>query len=256
MRITDAIADIVEKLEKVDDIIRLRRVFAAACGRIGIRYFNYTAQIPVSLIAPEYVFINNYPKKLWRQYIDDNLLKTDPLFHHCAQNLLPVVWNDTGRYARGEADKHFMRLLRRHGLQDGITFPVRSRHGCLAVVSFAADETGGGLFSDPRQVSGDLILLGTHLCDTADKLLRQKAGSRHGAGISRRERECMLWVSEGKTTDEVGRILDISASTVTFHIQNVIAKLEVCNRQQAIARAVALGVVMPQTRALSALRRM
>ncbi|MGD8937457.1 MAG: helix-turn-helix transcriptional regulator, partial [Thiogranum sp.] len=50
----------------------------------------------------------------------------------------------------------------------------------------------------------------------------------------------------GKTTWETSRILRISERTVTFHLQNVQGKLGVSNRQQAVARAVSLGIIEPQ----------
>jgi len=64
--------------------------------------------------------------------------------------------------------------------------------------------------------------------------------------LTQREKECLLWATEGKTTWETSRILRISERTVTFHLQNVQGKLGVSNRQQAVARAVSLGIIEPQ----------
>jgi DNA-binding CsgD family transcriptional regulator len=64
--------------------------------------------------------------------------------------------------------------------------------------------------------------------------------------LTPREQECLLWVTEGKTTWETSQILNISERTVTFHLQNTVDKLGVVNRQQAVARAVALGIIRPQ----------
>ena len=59
-------------------------------------------------------------------------------------------------------------------------------------------------------------------------------------------KECLLWATEGKTTWETSQILSISERTVTFHLQNVQGKLGVNNRQQAVGRAVTLGIIEPQ----------
>ena len=66
------------------------------------------------------------------------------------------------------------------------------------------------------------------------------------ADLTRREKECLLWATEGKTAWETSRILSIAERTVTFHLQNVQGKLGVNNRQQAVARAVSLGLIEPQ----------
>jgi len=45
------------------------------------------------------------------------------------------------------------------------------------------------------------------------------------ARLSSRERECVYWVSQGKTADEIGILLNISKKTVELHKSNIISKL-------------------------------
>lgn len=61
------------------------------------------------------------------------------------------------------------------------------------------------------------------------------------ARLTKRERECLRWISQGKTDDETAIIMSISRSTVRFHIQNALLKLNVTNRTQAVTRAAQLG---------------
>ena len=53
--------------------------------------------------------------------------------------------------------------------------------------------------------------------------------------LSDRESEIMGWVCSGKTNDEIGSILSISAFTVKNHLQRIFKKLQVVNRSQAVA---------------------
>jgi transcriptional regulator EpsA len=55
-------------------------------------------------------------------------------------------------------------------------------------------------------------------------------------GLSEREAEIMHWVGLGKTNQEIGQILDISAFTVKNHLQRIFRKLNVCNRAQAVSK--------------------
>jgi len=64
--------------------------------------------------------------------------------------------------------------------------------------------------------------------------------------LTTREKECILWTAEGKTACEIATILIISEATVVFHLKNVIKKLNVANRSQAVAKAVLLGLITPQ----------
>jgi len=51
-----------------------------------------------------------------------------------------------------------------------------------------------------------------------------------------REVDIMEWVRKGKTNQEIGMILDISAFTVKNHVQRIFKKLDVVNRAQAVAK--------------------
>jgi DNA-binding CsgD family transcriptional regulator len=67
-----------------------------------------------------------------------------------------------------------------------------------------------------------------------------------GAGsprLSPRERECLGFAARGMTSADIGIKLAITERTVNFHFGNIIAKLRVLNRGEAIARAVSLELV-------------
>ena len=61
--------------------------------------------------------------------------------------------------------------------------------------------------------------------------------------LSDRERECLLWVSEGKTTQETALILGVSSNTVNKYIVSSIHKLNAANRAMAIAVAIRAGII-------------
>jgi DNA-binding CsgD family transcriptional regulator len=61
--------------------------------------------------------------------------------------------------------------------------------------------------------------------------------------LSDRERECLFWVSEGKTTDEIALILGVSSNTVNSYITHAIQKFSASNRTMAIATAIRSGII-------------
>ena len=69
-----------------------------------------------------------------------------------------------------------------------------------------------------------------------------KASALAGA-LSERERECLQWVSEGKTTDEVALILGVSSNTVNSYVAHAIQKFGASNRAMAIATAIRSGII-------------
>jgi len=65
--------------------------------------------------------------------------------------------------------------------------------------------------------------------------------------LSERERDCLRWAAEGKTSWETARILDISEHTVNFHVKNACRKLGVRTRRAAAVMAVQRQMLDPIT---------
>ena len=62
-------------------------------------------------------------------------------------------------------------------------------------------------------------------------------------GLSRREREVLALIAEGRTNREIGERLFISQKTVGAHMAHIYAKLGVHSRVEAAGRAQRLGVL-------------
>ena len=63
--------------------------------------------------------------------------------------------------------------------------------------------------------------------------------------LSPRERECLVWASQGKSSSDIGAILGLSPRTVDGYLAKSCAKLGVRTRIEAVAAAVRAGVVRP-----------
>jgi len=63
------------------------------------------------------------------------------------------------------------------------------------------------------------------------------------ARITPREAQILTWVREGKSNQEIGETLGISALTVKNHIQKILRKLGASNRAHAVAMAMQLRLL-------------
>ena len=100
---------------------------------------------------------------------------------------------------------------------------------------------------DPRLVLY-LDLLLPHLLATLARVLalevrEQGANGRPSAVITPREIEVLTWVREGKTNQEIALILGLSMLTAKNHLRHAMKKLDVRTRGQAVAKAIALGLL-------------
>jgi DNA-binding CsgD family transcriptional regulator len=67
---------------------------------------------------------------------------------------------------------------------------------------------------------------------------RPAAGNLAVLGLSARESEVLLWVTRGKSNEEIRSILGISPGTVKKHLEHIFQKLGVESRTAAAARAL------------------
>ncbi len=61
--------------------------------------------------------------------------------------------------------------------------------------------------------------------------------------LTRREREVLQAVADGRSTTEIGRELFISVKTVKNHLASIYAKLDARDRTQAVISGVRMGIV-------------
>jgi len=72
------------------------------------------------------------------------------------------------------------------------------------------------------------------------------ARSRPAVVLSGRETECLLWVSRGKSSADIGQIVGLSPRTVDSYIEKACAKLGVRTRIEAVAVGVRTGIIDPE----------
>ncbi|MGQ2906965.1 MAG: helix-turn-helix transcriptional regulator [Aliihoeflea sp.] len=94
---------------------------------------------------------------------------------------------------------------------------------------------------------------GTALCTEEAELAQMRAiyaisqrltaKAEIASPLSVREKECLSWVAEGKTTEEVAIILGVSANTINAYIAKAIQKVAATNRAMAIATAIRAGMI-------------
>jgi diguanylate cyclase (GGDEF)-like protein len=63
------------------------------------------------------------------------------------------------------------------------------------------------------------------------------------ASLSAKEIEILRWIQRGKTNEEIGLILGRTKWTVKFHLSNLMKKLDVTTRAQAVSQAIGLGFI-------------
>ncbi len=61
--------------------------------------------------------------------------------------------------------------------------------------------------------------------------------------ISKREKECLTWTAQGKTSYEISIILKLSEHTINNYISNACRRLDAANKSHAVAKAIMMGMI-------------
>ncbi|MCE7951660.1 MAG: response regulator [Xanthomonadales bacterium PRO7] len=79
--------------------------------------------------------------------------------------------------------------------------------------------------------------------EDADRTARPPDPAHRQVEISERERDVLRLTAAGKTSSETATELGITVRAVTYHVTNLLLKLRVANKTQAVATAMSLGLL-------------
>ena len=212
------------------------------CGDAGYQFFSYGVVKSASMQSTHLEqVISNCPA--WHEiYSTRQYANIDPVLAHVRNSALPLRW-ERAMYSTG-AQRCLEADARSFGLIHGLTLPVRGREGDVGLLNVAYDGKQGVPLPDLDQIA-KLSLLSTYIEERVAMIGRSAAGdgSLRVADMSKRERQCLLLCSSGKTSWEIGAILGITERTVNFHIGKVVHKLNAKGRRHAVAKAIILGLL-------------
>ncbi|MBI3778527.1 MAG: LuxR family transcriptional regulator [Gammaproteobacteria bacterium] len=238
--------ELIELLSKAGTVEEIHSACSALCEQFGFDRFQYGARIPTSFVKPYYIFISSYQNEWRDRYLAKGYMTIDPAVQYCANHLTPFSWDRIRQQEKNDKIvRQFMGEAGEFGLNSGVSIPVHSAQGEFAMFSAASSLDQERANSQIMEVLPFVHLFAAHLHETVRKILEKQVLPLSKVQLTDRERECLLWTAEGKTAWEISQILKISERTIVFHLQNAADKLNVVNRQQAVARAVSLGIISP-----------
>jgi LuxR family quorum-sensing transcriptional regulator LasR len=191
-------------------------------------------------------FQTNYPRQWRERYEAERLAYVDPNVSHCLSSTLPLVWQ--AETFRSPAQRAMYDEGCGHGLRAGVTFPIHGPNGEFGMLSFACDPGEDGTPDFAHQVRAllpELALVRDHVFASG---VRFCPPATHEAAprLTPRELEVLNWVMVGKSSWEISKITGCSEATVNFHMGNIRQKFNVNTRQQAVVRAISLGLITPE----------
>ncbi|MDE0520743.1 MAG: autoinducer binding domain-containing protein [Boseongicola sp.] len=225
-----------------DDVAGVRGRLQRLTDDLGLDHFAYRMFRPPS--DDDLAGFASYPREWQDRYLKRRYLQIDPVADVALKQARPFFWG-RGRFLRA-----FRKQQRRvydeaavFGIVAGLTIPVRCGRGWVGALNVAASDARR--LRDAVRCEHERLFAAAF--DAHDAVVNEKLAAPEKevpeAGLTLRERECLLWALEGKTAGETADILGLSVFTVNRHASTATDKLGCRNKHHAAMRAFRAGLL-------------
>ena len=193
-----------------------------------------------------YVY-TTWPQELVRIYDERSFIEIDPRIHDVTGSVLPRLWDQSTYRGRTPALDAFLDIFQVHSIGSGIICPIRDRHGRMAVLSLSSNSHKN---DDVRNSTiandiGNIVLFGLYFHELFINAVINELVPPHllGTKLSNRERPCLNMAAHGLSGEDIALKLSISLRTTQHHFDSIRSKLGAANRLEAVAMALATGII-------------
>lgn len=221
-------------LEALREPVSLRQILSAVelgVSSLGFERFALVDQVSHQGVRAVY---HNAPPAWATRQEDLARIERDPAVGKALSSPVPFAWNE--EFYRAHDAEDLWREQAEHGYSNGIcsSYGAADVRACIVVAAKPGSLPTSR--AELYQRFGDMLLL---------------AGACHQAltrcmplvNLTPRERECLYWATQAKTSWETAKILGISERTVNGHLQRAMNELGVSKKEVAAALADKLGML-------------
>ena len=156
-----------------------------------------------------------------------------------------IHWDGRGaRSARSAKERRLFDDALSFKIRTGLTIRIPSSQNQFAAFTLAADDRSLGLdrFIETSQDMLEMVGL-TYHAHVSAKIGRTAAEGEIISPLTQRERQCLAWISDGKTMQDIAELLDVSPRGVKFHLDNARRNLAALTLPHAVALAFRQGLL-------------
>ncbi|WP_431825820.1 autoinducer binding domain-containing protein [Burkholderia sp. F1] len=205
---------------------------------LGFQYVGYVFSTSLPVSSPRTQSISNFPAP-WREWERArSTLECNPIIRRCRASVRPLVWDDTSF----DSALSFRAALGRAGVRSGWSQLVRDGRGSWGVLTLGRTAPHPASCR-PYDVEPRLVWLAQTFHYHLSRMCRTGPVGGNEIHLTEMEKTILRWTIDGKTSGELAMILDVSVRTVNFHVQNILMKMNTCNKTAAAAQAALLGLL-------------
>lgn len=238
------IADFAQRSFRSRTLGELQRLANSFAYCFGVGHFGIAVAKPVHVAKYACHHVYSTPCK-WITHYQKHLLFLDPFTNYSIENVKPSIWVRNGRSERilQSIAAEMLSAVSHFSVGQILTLPCHGPSGEIGSIRIINFLSSAWQEEEIDRFLPMAIASGTYLMDALIRITALATVSRkQQAMLSKREIEVLKWICTGLAASEIGNKLHISENTVLTHTKSLYRKLQVHNRPQAIARAVALNL--------------
>jgi DNA-binding CsgD family transcriptional regulator len=227
-RAFDCIAD----MRRAGDAQSLSDTAGRVFRDIGLPHFALARFFRADCTPDVAVFAGRFHSEWSQRYMGNRYVRHSHIARELLKTRDPYSWEDVMRQRSVDDDqKKIKHEAAEVGLTDGLFTPVRWVDGSFAAVVLAGRKPD----LDDVFIRTSAEVLSAYYAVEARRIGIAAPPPAHQ--LSRRQRECLAWVRQGKSSSMIAEILGLSVQTVDEHLAQACRKLGVRTRTQAAVEA-------------------
>ena len=238
------LSPLVESVKKGEP---LTNVVESIIQELGFESFVYGMSLAKTHRRDEHFYVWGTVSREWlNEYDQRSYIEIDPRVCYGWDRLPPpLIWDAT--LAKGNRRvEDFLAHAAEFGIGSGIAVYLRDDTSKIMVALSSRER----FLTDRRRsaicaVTGQVMHLASlfHWVFVKAVVARGIPPAQEGHPLSARELTCLQFAAHGMTSKDIGLKLGIAQRTANFHFANILSKLGVLNRQEAVATAMLHGLI-------------
>jgi DNA-binding CsgD family transcriptional regulator len=236
------LASFIEQSNRAETLSLLVHCFCQALQNYGYsNYCNFSIDdVETDTDEPVVNGALHYHKPLIEEYRKHKYIEIDPVYKLFLRTRMPFTWDQVKQLPLNKKQQDIMALRKNAGIVMGISLPIQSADPRIVGMSIKSDLPDAPAGKD---TVSQFYALGNQFHLRRASLMSPDQLSLPDISLSPREKEMLLWCSQGKSNSVIAEILSISEKTVEFHFSSVFRKLNVSSRTMAVLKAVNLRLI-------------
>lgn len=235
--------DVMQSFSKADTVADITTLCQLHSKDLGFDNFIYALRMPTQFADSKLVLIDGYPANWVSHYFERTYQTVDPVLAYCGKHIIPIAWQNLKPLTTGAA-KQMMLEAGDFGLKSGITMPVHSPRGEMGILSLTVNQSAKTSLDVTESALPYIQIFAGYLHEAVRRVFNLVEDPKPPQ-LTVRDQECLRWAADGKTSWEIAKLLSVSERTINFHMNNAMLKLNVTNRQHAVAKVTLQGLVQP-----------